>query len=1047
MSTPDNRIKVFIRPRPLFANETEDIFNYKKDNISLKQPQKTSQSSFSFDRVFSTNTTTHEVFDATSKNIIENAVDGYNGTIIAYGQTTSGKTHTMIGNMHGIIPMSLTLLYNKLSSFEKCEFKIWISYMEIYNEVINDLLDVKSVNLRIREGASEGYFVPGLSQILCRSVTDALKVLENGEKQRTYRATNIHEHSSRSHSVFRILIERKNIEGVETDEQQKLHIKGSVRFSVVNLVDLAGSERISDVGGDNSETGFINKSLFVLTNVINKLSDSCSDYIPYRDSKLTRILSNSLGGNALTSIICTIAPDVNYMQLSLSTLRFAMRAKRIKNQPVVNEVVDDAAMIVTYKKKIALLEGQLATITSTKDAEIHLLKLQFEKLKDLPVSEAQECLIEEAVNLYSTPKSKSKTNLNFPELSSLVVGFDVQRARFEEQVECKKLTKWNEECSKLRGIYLIELASLDERYFGCLENLYNSMINTNKKQPPRPVQGSMHKAKARETMTPRQGDYKIRIQQANSTRVPVKTSVSVERKPTIVSPAPKYSKPIASLNPLKSRRNTKTVSDSAVNKLKASNSSMKSYSNDASEKVIPTNSFSITATDHFRNESPLVPSFDQESQIEALAKTNTDSFENKTLSPKSSEIYIPITKNRTVKYQKNSPDEPQDEIIYNPPPDEDTPLISLKPIECDLAPNPNTFLFGCNKDGSCGEEKNTSTKNYVNLEYEFTQVSCGYYHNALLTSKGVLFTMGKGTIGQLGTGKIENTHILSPVTHPLYNVEVSSVSCGWMHTLCISNGEVFAWGYNGEGQLGIGDYYDRSWPVHVEGIKGAISISAGFLHSAAATESKVVYCWGSNPDGRLFKDPVYIKWKVYEKEPRPIVIEIDGVSVACGFSHTLVLSPQGEVYSAGNTEHGQLGLGHTYESFSICHKIREFADGKAMKIGCHDRYSVVLTKDNELFTFGKGSFGRLGIGNEKDILQPVKIEGFKFVDFACGGRHMLGVDENSILYAWGYGFYYQLGTMTQDDYYTPQAVDFAGSTGKWAKKIACGSFHSAVITM
>lgn len=278
-------------------------------------------------------------------------------------------------------------------------------------------------------------------------------------------------------------------------------------------------------------------------------------------------------------------------------------------------------------------------------------------------------------------------------------------------------------------------------------------------------------------------------------------------------------------------------------------------------------------------------------------------------------------------------------------------------------------------------------------------------------------------------------------------MHVTSVACGWQHTLCISNGIVFAWGYNGDGQLGLGDCFDRSWPVAVSSIKNAHKVAAGFSHSGAITENGETYLWGNNPDGRLFKSPVQVKHQNFKKENLPFRVNLVGKEIACGVSHSLVLTEKGEVYSAGCTEHGQLGMGVNYESHTKSHKIAIFANGSAVKIGCGDGYSAVLNNKNELFTFGKGSFGRLGLGRTKDVGSPEMIKHLKFTEFACGGRHMLAIDEGGLLFAWGYGFYYQLGTLNQDDFLIPVQVDITTSTGKWAKKISCGYFHSAILTL
>ena len=981
MQKIDNRIKVFIRPRPLFPSESKEGFSYTPSTISLKVPISKTQSSFTFDKVFSPSSQTEEVFNTAAKEILDHAVEGYNGTIFAYGQTTSGKTHTMIGGSNGIIPRSLDYLFKQMNCVDSIEFKVWVSFLEIYNEVVNDLLDSRSINLKIREDPVEGYFVAGLKQVPCHSFDEAMKVLDLGEKQRSYRATNIHEHSSRSHSVFRILIESKEMQGIDQDGGGQLHMKGTVKFSIVNLVDLAGSERMSEVG-DTSETSFINKSLFILTNVINKLADNPNGHIPYRDSKLTRILCNSLGGNAVTSIICTIAPDVNYLQLSLSTLRFATRAKCIKNTPVINEVIDDAALLVTYKSKVSQLESQMASIISAKDEEIARLRAQ---LKSDP--ESQQDRVIEYINISDlsyvekykelqknfTRQIELKNSLmsQISELKKLgQIGFDIQRQLFESKVDCSGVERWDDECNRLRSSYLIELAGFDERYYSLLESLHQSLTN-HKRKPSMPRPASRNASKP---LTTRNSNLKVdnyRIRKPAS-----KISTATARDRTKITPVKKQ----------------QTV---------------------ARETESSPTPFRLVCEDVSKLDEPtMAETYEKTPSIEMSPADNTNF----------------------------------DSLKFNPPPVFKIPEASIGSIELQVIKNNNILLFGANKDGACAGDKYDALPMFHNPDQEFVEVACGYYHTAFIDSQGILFTVGKGVCGQLGTGQTETTHYIRPVTHPLNQVPVSAVACGFQHTICVASGAVYTWGYNGDGQLGLGDYYDRSWPVVVSGISDSISVSAGFSHSAAITSSHICYLWGNNPDGRLFKSPIQLKHQVYRKEPNPVKCDLQAIQVSCGSSHTLLLTPSHEVFSAGSTQHGQLGLGVNYLNHCHCFKIPQFPSGSALKVGCGDSFSAVLTKNKELFTFGKGSFGRLGQGKNKDSLEPVIIKRQKFTDFSCGGRHMIALDENGSMFAWGYGFYFQLGEFSQDDFYEPTQVDVTSTTGKWPKKVSCGYFHSAMVT-
>ena len=660
----DSRIRVFIRARPLFKTESSDSFSYSTSTLSLKSPGPKNQNSFTFDRVYNPSSTTEEIFESSSKHIIENALAGYNGTIFAYGQTTSGKTHTMIGNMDGIIPKSLSYLYHLMQKNDNIEYKVWISYLEIYNETVNDLLEPRSINLRIREDPSEGYFVAGLKQISVHNTLEALKVLEFGEKQRSYRATNIHEHSSRSHSVLRILIESKEIQRLDMDEEEHLHLKGTVKFSVINLVDLAGSERMNEVGGDSTETSHINKSLFVLTNVINKLSESPTGHIPYRDSKLTRVLSNSIGGNALTSIICTIAPDISNIQLSLSTLRFALRAKCIRNQPKINEVLDDSALLVAYKNKISQLEAQLMNLQMSKDEEIQRLKHQLQ----YSIKEESEEKVLEFVNIndlgyvqkYKELQRNYKIQIDqknslISEITDLkkygLLGFDMQRNRIESQKDCSKLEKWDEECSKLRNLYLMEIAGIDERYYSLMENLFNTLSNPNarKYSIPKPPANSTARPKTgqnSQNMVP--DNYRIRKPYTNSSRA--------------------RSKPLAPQN---------KVGAMANRELEKSPSPFMLVCEDVSTPNIEHEETSMN--------SPPARNLTQDS------------------------------------FHKREESVTESSLIYNPPPFMKPPNSSENALEIELNDNSNVLLFGYNKDGCCGGVKHMSDPIFYNVGQEFKE--------------------------------------------------------------------------------------------------------------------------------------------------------------------------------------------------------------------------------------------------------------------------------------------------------------------------------------
>nr|XP_054594612.1 kinesin heavy chain [Nothobranchius furzeri] len=288
---------------------------------------------YAFDRVLPPNTEQVQVYDTCAKQIIKDVLGGYNGTIFAYGQTSSGKTHTMEGKLHdphlmGIIPRIASDIFDHIYSMdENLEFHIKVSYFEIYLDKIRDLLDVSKTNLAVHEDKNRVPFVKGCTERFVSSPEEVMDIIDEGKANRHVAVTNMNEHSSRSHSIFLINIKQENME-TETKLSGKLY-----------LVDLAGSEKVSKTGAEGSvldEAKNINKSLSALGNVIAALSEGTKTHVPYRDSKMTRILQDSLGGNCRTTIIICCSPSVFNEAETKSTLMFGQRAKTIKNTVSVN---------------------------------------------------------------------------------------------------------------------------------------------------------------------------------------------------------------------------------------------------------------------------------------------------------------------------------------------------------------------------------------------------------------------------------------------------------------------------------------------------------------------------------------------------------------------------------------------------------------------------------------------------------------------------------------------------------------------------------------
>ncbi|KAK1406689.1 hypothetical protein QVD17_38297 [Tagetes erecta] len=339
---------------------------------------------YTFDHVLDQNCSNSTVYDLLTKDIIHAVLQGFNGTVFAYGQTSSGKTFTMNGSHHdpGIIHRAIKHIFAQTNASTDREFLIRVSYMEIYNEEINDLFAVENHKLHIHESLERGVFVAGLREEIVNTADQVLNLIQMGEVNRHFGETNMNVRSSRSHTIFRMVIESK---GKDIGSNDYSTLDDAIRVSVLNLVDLAGSERIAKTGAGGvrlKEGKHINKSLMILGNVINKLSDGAKQrgHIPYRDSKLTRILQPALGGNAKTSIICTIAPEEVHIEETKGTLQFASRAKRITNCVQMNEILTDAALLKRQKLEIEelrmKLEGSHAGVL-----EQEILKLRNDMLK------------------------------------------------------------------------------------------------------------------------------------------------------------------------------------------------------------------------------------------------------------------------------------------------------------------------------------------------------------------------------------------------------------------------------------------------------------------------------------------------------------------------------------------------------------------------------------------------------------------------------------------------------------------------------------------
>ncbi|XP_064137197.1 kinesin-like protein KIF13A isoform X4 [Loxodonta africana] len=407
----DTKVKVAVRVRPMNRRElelnTKCVVEMEGNQTVLhpppsntKQGERKPPKVFAFDYCFwsmdESNTTKYAgqevVFKCLGEGILEKAFQGYNACIFAYGQTGSGKSFSMMGNAEqlGLIPRLCCALFQRISleQNESQTFKVEVSYMEIYNEKVRDLLDPKGSrqSLKVREHKVLGPYVDGLSQLAVTSFEDIESLMSEGNKSRTVAATNMNEESSRSHAVFNIIITQTLYDLQSGNSGEKV--------SKVSLVDLAGSERVSKTGaaGERLKEGSnINKSLTTLGLVISSLADQAAGkgknkFVPYRDSVLTWLLKDNLGGNSQTSMIATISPAADNYEETLSTLRYADRAKRIVNHAIVNED-PNARVIRELREEVEKLKEQLSQAEAMKAPELKEKLEESEKLiKELTVT-------------------------------------------------------------------------------------------------------------------------------------------------------------------------------------------------------------------------------------------------------------------------------------------------------------------------------------------------------------------------------------------------------------------------------------------------------------------------------------------------------------------------------------------------------------------------------------------------------------------------------------------------------------------------------------
>ncbi|XP_034996506.1 kinesin-like protein KIF17 isoform X1 [Zootoca vivipara] len=449
-------VKVIVRCRPL--NEREKQLGCKvvvnmdsscgqcfiQNPMASEDPPK----QFTFDGAYNISHNTEQIYNEIAYPLIEGVTEGYNGTIFAYGQTGSGKSFTMQGiqdpsSQKGIIPRAFEHLFESVQCAENSKFLVRASYLEIYNEDIRDLLGTNTKQkLELKEHPEKGVYVKGLSLHTVHSIAQCERIMEMGWKNRAVGYTLMNKDSSRSHSIFTI-----NMEIYVVDERGQDHL----RAAKLNLVDLAGSERQSKTGAVGErlkEATKINLSLSALGNVISALADGRCRHVPYRDSKLTRVLQDSLGGNTKTLMVACLSPADNNYDETLSTLRYAHRAKNIRNKPRINEDPKDA-LLREYQEEIKKLRAILAQ-------QMNINHLQVELSHALP-PEAAQPEVKPEPSLESLADIEKEKQLIREEYEERLA-----RLKADYEAEQESRVRLEEDISALRNAYDMKFHTLDE---------------------------------------------------------------------------------------------------------------------------------------------------------------------------------------------------------------------------------------------------------------------------------------------------------------------------------------------------------------------------------------------------------------------------------------------------------------------------------------------------------------------------------------------------------------------------------------------------------
>ena len=375
------RVQVSVRIRPFSEREKEldpttPIKSIDQKSGFLTVQKEYDKKSFNYDHIYPEDSNQSEIFEETSKNVVKSVLNGYNGTIFAYGQTGTGKTYTMVGEFNnernkGIIPRAFDYIFESVKQDNEHKYNIMISFIQIYLEHIQDLIEPTKKEIRIRESPEEGVYLEGVKWVKVNSTQECAEQFHKGEKNRVTESTIMNKDSSRSHAILiakiekSIVFSKEKLDELRKESNEKIKAERVMTNSYLYLVDLAGSERVKKTKAVDmrlEEAKKINFSLLTLGKCINALAEGNTNFISYRESVLTRLLQESLGGNAKTSLIVTVSPSNYNADETISSFNFAQRAMKVKNKPVQNISVDYHALYIKLQEDYDKLNDQYAEL-------------------------------------------------------------------------------------------------------------------------------------------------------------------------------------------------------------------------------------------------------------------------------------------------------------------------------------------------------------------------------------------------------------------------------------------------------------------------------------------------------------------------------------------------------------------------------------------------------------------------------------------------------------------------------------------------------------